>query len=708
MFSIEFIYKCALTVFAAEMPQGKEYTNSIGMRLVRIEPGTFSMGVGKTPLPDEVADKPYLRDGDFDEQPTHKVKITKLFYMGVYEVTNAQYEQFDPEHRKLRGKLGFAKDDDEAVVFVSWHDAMRFCEWLSEKEGHTTRAYPYYRLPTEAEWEYACRAGTTTHFHTGDTLPEVFHKNAQRSWYPDSARSNEDEVVSLQVGQTPPNAWGLYNMHGNVEEWCHDWYGPYEPNKQVDPVGRVDGNFKVTRGGSHGTEIYYLRSANRMGTLPEDKSWMIGFRVVLGELPKTEPLPVPSPELYQRNVEQQVPSDITKEYDPTKPYFKGPRKYVRFAHQRLRLMVKIPPDSNGPMFSRHNHDPALVACPNGDLLAIWYTCVEESGRELALLASRLRYGEDEWEPASPFWDAPDRNCHAPALFFDGNDTIYQFSGLSAAATWGNLATTMRTSKDNGATWSRARLIIPEHGIRHMPVESVFRAQDGSIVLPCDAVTGGSGGTAIWVSRDEGETWQDAGGLLPSWEGPGVGTIAGIHAGVVQLKDGRLMAFGRGDNIDGMMPKSISTDMGKTWAYSASPFPPISGGQRLVLLRLKEGPIFFASFLGSRRELEYMSIIDASGKERLVTGLFGALSFDEGETWHCIRLISDDGAGREVETMDGRLFTMDFSSAEPGGYMSVCQAADGIIHLISSRQHYAFNLEWLKTPPPAEPLTPTPC
>jgi len=684
MFSIEFVYKCALTIFAAEMPQVEEYTNSIGMRLTRIEPGTFSMGVGKTPLSDEVADKPHFHNGDFDERPTHKVKITKPFYMGVYEVTNAQYEQFDPEHRKLRGKLGFSKDAEEAVVFVSWHDAMRFCKWLSEKDGLP------YRLPTEAEWEYACRAGTTTHFHTGDTLSEVFHKNVQRSWYPDSARSIEDEVVSLEVGQTLPNAWGLYDMHGNVEEWCHDWYGLYETSEQVDPVGRVDGNFKVTRGGSHGTEIYYLRSANRMGTLPQDKSWMIGFRVVLGELPKTKPLPVSPPELYQLDVKQEIPSDITKEYDPTKPYFKEPRKYV-----------KIPPDSNGPMFSRHNHDPALVACPNGDLLAIWYTCVEEPGRELALLASRLRYGEEEWEPASPFWDVPDRNCHAPALFFDGKNTIYQFSGLSAAATWGNLATTLRTSKDNGATWSRARLIIPEHGIRHMPVESVFRAQDGSIVLPCDAVTGGSGGTAIWVSRDEGETWQDAGG-----------TIAGIHAGVVQLKacprakrrDGRLMAFGRGDNINGMMPKSISNDMGKTWTYSASPFPPISGGQRLVLLRLKEGPIFFASFFGSRREPEYMSIIDASGKERLVTGLSGALSFDEGETWHCIRLISDDGPGRELETMDGRLFTMGFSSAEPSGYMSVCQAADGIIHLISSRQHYAFNLEWLKTPSPAEPTT----
>jgi len=677
MINIEFFYRCALAAFATDMPQDKEYTNSIGMSLVRIESGTFSMGVGKTPLPDELADKPYRLDGDFDERPMHEVKITKPFYMGIYEVTNAQYEKFDLEHRKLRGKLGFSKEDDEAVVFVNWHDAVRFCKWLLEKEG-----FPY-RLPTEAEWEYACRAGTTTHFHTGDALPEAFHKNPQRSWYPSPARSNEEEIVSLKVGQTPPNPWCLYDMHGNAEEWCYNWYGPYDNKEQVNPVGRVDGDFKVTRGGSHGTEIYYLRSANRMATLPEDKSWMIGFRVVLGELPQTKPLPVPPLEVHQTNVKQEIPP-APKDYDPTKPYFKGPRQYV-----------KIPLDSNGPMFSHHNHDPALVACPNGDLLAIWYTCVEEPGRELGLLASRLRYGQEEWEPASPFWDVPDRNDHAPSLWFDGEDTIYHFVGLSAAATWGNLATIMRTSKDSGATWSRPRLIIPEHGIRHMPVESVSRTREGFIILPCDAVTGGSGGTAVWVSRDEGETWQDAGG-----------TIAGIHAGVVQLKDGRLMAFGRGDNIDDRMPKSISVDMGRTWTYSASPFPPISGGQRLVLLRLKEGPIFFASFTGSRREPEAMPITDASGKERLVTGLFGALSFDEGETWSCIRLISDDGPGREVETMDGRLFTMGFSSAEPGGYMSVCQAADGIIHLIGSRQHYAFNLTWLKTPPPVEPTAPS--
>ena len=656
---------CAMAASAAELPNGKELTNSVGMRLVRIEPGSFRMGVGTPPLPPRLAGKPHRREGDPDERPIHKVTLSRPFYLGVFEVTNAQYEQFDPEHRKLRGKLGFSKADDEAVVFLSWHEAVRFCEWLSKKEGLP------YRLPTEAEWEYACRAGTTTHFHTGDALPKPFLKNARQTWFPDPAHPSQDDVVPLTVGQTPPNPWGLYDLHGNVEEWCLDWYGPYEAEDQVDPVGRAGGDFRVTRGGSHSTEPYYLRSANRSGALPDDRSWLIGFRVALGEMPATKPLPVPTPPLNQQSVKQDVPADLAQGPDPSQPYFKGPRKYVR-----------IPPGSDGPMFSRHNHDPAIAECPNGDLLAIWYTCVDEPGRELGILASRQRRGQEEWEPASPFWDAPDRNDHAPALWFDGKDTLYHFNGLSAAATWGNLATVLRTSRDSGATWSKARLINPEHGLRHMPVESVFRTSEGYIVLPCDAVTGGNGGTAIHVSRDGGQTWEDPGGKT-----------AGIHAGVVQLKDGRLLALGRGDSIHGKMPKSISGDLGKTWASSASEFPPIGGGQRLVLTRLKEGPLFFASFAGE------LLIKDASGTERPVSGLYGALSFDEGETWPVRRLITDDGPGRQVETTDGPRFTLSASAAEPRGYLAVCQAANGLIHLISSRQHYAFNLAWLKTPAP---------
>ncbi len=670
------------------MPKTGSFTNSIGMRLVRIEPGTFIMGFGTKPLSDELTGRlAHRRCGDFDEHPSHPVRITKPFYMAACQVTNGQYEQFDPQHRALRGKsftpyrekrvaelvqkrdqtIALSESDDEAVLFVSWHDASRFCEWLSRKEGLP------YRLPTEAEWEYACRAGTTGPFHTGDLPPEGCLAKAQAPY--------AEEVFGLFVGMTRPNAWGLYDMHGNVEEWCRDWYGPYQANEQVDPIGPSEGDFRVTRGGSHSTEAYFLRSSNRMGTLPEDRNWLIGFRVAMGGLPNTPPSPAHPPQLWQLGVMQTAPGNLVRGPYPSRPIFEGPRKYVM-----------IPGDAKGPLFPDHNHDPALARCPNGDLLAIWYTCVREPGRELALAASRLRRGANEWDPASLFWDAPDRNDHAPALWFNGRDTLYHFNGLSAGPGYrASLALTMRISRDNGVTWSKARLINADRGIPSQPVPGVVHTLEGAIILVSDAshpILGPA--SLLWISEDDGLSWR-----------PSEGFISGIHAGLVQLGDGRLMALGRGV-LQERMPMSISPDMGRTWSYSPSPFPPIGGGQRLVLMRLKEGPIMLCSFTGPRAEPTPMPIRDASGKERLVTGLFAAVSFDEGRTWPRIRPVSDDGPGRLVETMDGIPFTMGFSSAEPGGYLAACQTDDGIIHLISSRQHYAFNFRWLVTPAASEP------
>ena len=648
----------ALTVLLATAGQVRSVENSIGMRLVRIEPGVFTMGQSES--------------GDFDERPVHRVTIAKPFHMGVTEVTNAQYERFDPDHKELRGKEGYSKADDEAVVFVSWYEAQGFCEWLSDKEGKV------YRLATEAEWEYACRAGTETAYNTGAALPKSYHKNQEKTWRPEKA-------VSLKVGEFEANPWGLHDMHGNVEEWCYDWYGPYIAADHKDRAGRLDGDFKVSRGGSHSTMVSFLRSANRSGTLPGDRNWLIGFRVVQGELPDGEPFPAEAGGLHGRNVRQDVPANLADGPDAAKPYFRGPVQYV-----------KIPPGSNGPLFSQHNHDPALVDCPNGDLLAIWYTCRTEQGRELAITASRLRYGSKIWEPPSPFWDAPDRNDHAPAMWYDGRHTIYHFNGLGAAATWGNLATVMRMSSDSGATWSKARIINPEHGLRHMPVESVFQSSEGYLVLPCDAVTGGSGGTSVHVSRDGGKSWSDAGQGKPSPEfkaGKQGAWVAGIHAGVVQLKDGSLMAFGRGDNIDDHMPKSLSSDMAVTWTYSASEFDPIASGQRLVLRRLFEGPILIISFADRRKGMTFKGV---DGKEFSGYGMFAAMSFDEGRSWPVKRLLTAGGPARQVDGGGNTgKFTMDDTHAEPKGYLAATQTPDGLIHLISSKQHYVFNSAWIK-------------
>ncbi|MBM3212785.1 exo-alpha-sialidase, partial [Candidatus Poribacteria bacterium] len=311
----------------------------------------------------------------------------------------------------------------------------------------------------------------------------------------------------------------------------------------------------------------------------------------------------------------------------------------------------------------------------------------------------LRYGNNEWDMPSEFFKAPDRNMTGSSLFHDGNGKIYFFNGLETAGMWSNLALVMSISKDNGVTWSKPVLINSEHQYRNQVISGTLKTKEGYLIQPCDATHAGNGGTAIHISYDQGETWFDpgAGTTKPEYdEGKTGGTIAGIHAGVVQLEDGSLMALGRGDNINNCMPMSISRDMGRTWVYSASEFPPISGGQRLVFMRLKEGPLLLVSFTdpSSNREPEGILIRDISGEKR-VFGLFAALSYDDGKSWPIKKLITGE---KSSQKMDGGAWTgnfiMDENHAEPKGYMAATQTPDGIIHLISSKLYYKFNYTWL--------------
>jgi formylglycine-generating enzyme required for sulfatase activity len=371
---------CVLSVssllWAEEIAGEETLTNSLGMKMVRIEPGSFRMGSpdGETRLPSD----------QWDEQPIHEVSITRSFYMTAMEVSNAQYEHFDPEHRKWRGLRGVSKSDDEAATYVSWFEAMACCAWLSNKEGKP------YRLPTEAEWEYGCRAGTQTPYWTGGTLPEPHYRNQwmetadMRVNAKDRAlREKRGKVtILLQVGSTPANPWGLHEMHGNVEEWCLDWYGPYARHAKTDPVGPADGMFRVTRGGSHNTAMKYLRSANRSATLPGDKHWLIGFRVIQSSLAQTAPQPeVPltmnDPSVHPEPAEWNEPTD--------RPIVHEPIPFVR-------------PDKDHPLHSQlcHHHCPTITWCENGDLLAAWFNTISEIGREMVIVSSRLRYEEGEW------------------------------------------------------------------------------------------------------------------------------------------------------------------------------------------------------------------------------------------------------------------------------------------------------------------------
>jgi formylglycine-generating enzyme required for sulfatase activity len=210
----------------------------VAMRLVLIRPGKFLMGEGK-------------------EQ--REVTISKPFYMGATEVTQAQYEavmRVNPSHFK-----GAANPVDK----VSWFDAMDFCKKLSE------RTRQVFRLPTEAEWEYACRAGTTTRFSFGDSESDL----GDYAWH----KGNSGEKTH-PVAQKKPNAWGLYDMHGNVWEWCADWYGSYTAGPLTDPQGAASGSLRVLRGGSwRGGDTVGFRCAYRDGSgHPANRGNYYGFR----------------------------------------------------------------------------------------------------------------------------------------------------------------------------------------------------------------------------------------------------------------------------------------------------------------------------------------------------------------------------------------------------------------------------------------------
>jgi formylglycine-generating enzyme required for sulfatase activity len=254
----------------------KVITNSVGMRLVPIPAGEFMIG---SPESDDMAMS--------HEKPQHRVRITKPFYLGAYEVTQRQYQRVTGKNpRRSTG------DPQRPVEMVSWNDAVEFCRRLGELPEEKA-AGALYRLPTEAEWEYACRAGTTTRFCFGDQTEKL----VDYAWYihdwpmaapgipaatmriaDADAKKNEPHAV----GQKKPNGWGLYDMHGNVWEWCSDWYAPYQTTSLADnPTGPDSGSTRVIRGGSI-RDLFpaYLRCAFRTSNRPDYHDNSYGFRVV--------------------------------------------------------------------------------------------------------------------------------------------------------------------------------------------------------------------------------------------------------------------------------------------------------------------------------------------------------------------------------------------------------------------------------------------
>lgn len=242
----------------AEMP--KAVTNSIAMKLVLVPAGQFMMG--------SPADEAERRD---DEGPQHRVRITRPFYLGAYEVTQDQFEKvMGSNPSRFQGPT-------RPVDSVTWNEAVEFCRRLGTSEGRT------YRLPTEAEWEYACRAGTATAFNSGRTLSFKTDANFNADYAYEGSQIGPYLEKTVPVGSYRPNAWGLYDMHGNVWEWCQDWYASdtYAKSPTDDPAGPASGSYRVDRGGAWNVDAAGSRSAYRDGCVVQMRDDARGFRVVL-------------------------------------------------------------------------------------------------------------------------------------------------------------------------------------------------------------------------------------------------------------------------------------------------------------------------------------------------------------------------------------------------------------------------------------------
>ena len=272
--------KADIWAFPTSADRRKALISSIGLKLVRIEPGSFLMGSNKQQIDQLLRLFPDSKREWFDEeQPQHPVKITRPFFLGTHPVTRGQYKAImgsNPSH--------FKGSDDLPVENVSWLDAVNFCNKMSEKDKRT----PFYRtngthvadvgsngyrLPTEAEWEYACRAGMAGLFPWGDDIGKL----GEHAWFGDNSGSR-----THPVGQKRPNAWRLYDMLGNVCEWCADWYDekhyaatPHTIDLPV-PVGASD---RILAGGTWRNAAWCCRPVKRFWGYPEYRGYAVGFRV---------------------------------------------------------------------------------------------------------------------------------------------------------------------------------------------------------------------------------------------------------------------------------------------------------------------------------------------------------------------------------------------------------------------------------------------
>lgn len=634
--------------------QDQKGTSEKFPRLLKINGGNFERGAEKN------EDRLFQQGVDWDEGPVHRVSVAK-FQLAADQVTMIQFARFMPEYRERVKKFGIEWKPNSPAVLVSWTEATRYCDWLARQTSLP------YRLPTESEWEWAA---------------------------------------------TNADALELAGINDGIQEWCYDWWAPYrqiiEANSTEvlpNPTGPATGIVKVIRDGGGGSirerkqaeenspwdARADFRVTDRSGSVVDDWRTNLGFRVAVGRLSVSNERP-PAVGLSSDTIEWAV------QKNPDEPYFRGGFKYL-----------DLPDDTEFEPYWLRHHVPSITWCDNGDLMITAYTAPHDNSDQTAILSTRLRYKQKQWDPPQLFFAAPDRNVTSAALFHMNDGSIHHYNGLGNNLC-DDFSMIKRISRDHGVTWSPPKIVhrfpakpATEEDLSnprlwpHMDIKAFATSHSKEIALfmSTDVVGGNELGSALFVSWDEGENWEELTRTGWNREGYGIvgkeaGWIAGIHAPVEMLKDESLLAFGRSTNIDGHAPFSHSRDFGKTWTYSASPFPPILNSQRPVLMRLKEGPLLLISYTDTTfavrdKTAKGMNFVDTQGNSHNAVGMFAAISFDDGKTWEHKKLIPN-------------WWKKPWRSRHHG-YLSCVQTPDQMIHLISSSHYYEFNLAWLKEPMP---------
>ena len=367
----------------------------------------------------------------------------------------------------------------------------------------------------------------------------------------------------------------------------------------------------------------------------------------------------------------QSPPGIQAGPDATKPYF------------RKRYLLPTPPENTDPAklkayralgwpraFLRHQHSPGLEVANNGDVIFISFTAVGELDPDVALLITRLRHGADEWDAPDLFLDLPDVDDHAPMLWND-NGRLWFFWGTNRLDS--GFPFQWITSDDNGATWSNVNFpnfITPVGPHSAQPITSAFRDPRGRIYVASDGVGPES---VLWQSDDNGTTWRDPGGRS-----------GGRHTAFVLKRDGAtiLGMGGKSSNIDGFMPKSVSTDAGRTYTVTKTQFAHLGSNQRPTCIRLASGRLFMAGDYQSDKGAQ------PAGIDR--RGSYVALSDDDGETWRVRTLV-----GTQKHERADRYAQM---KGDTLGYVVARQAPNGVIHMIVTMTepclHFELNEAWI--------------